>query len=107
MSDCAGVDEAFCRAVAAPAPRFWVSEERATAVVSRLLAGRTLGRMRPMRRRMFADIARRVRQLLEAEPSLSLYLAVERVVNSPAPSYYLSPGSAKAVFYARRMRDKG
>lgn len=81
--------------VNSPAPRFWVSEERAAAVVSALLRGKpVLDTMRPSKREMFEEIFRRVLDLREAHPDWRLSRLVFEVVNSPAPKFYMEPSSA-------------
>ena len=83
------------RIVNSPAPRFWVSEERAAAVVSALMRGKpVLETMRPTKREMFEEIHRRVVALRELHPDWSLCLLVFKVVNSPAPKFYMKTSSA-------------
>ena len=76
-----------------PAARFWVSEERATIVVSALLSGRDLPEnMRPTKCEMFSEIYHRV-------PKASVFELVCEVVNSPAPKFYMLPRSAMDIIY--------
>lgn len=83
------------RIVLSPAPRFWVSEERAAAVVSAIMRGKpVLETMRPTKREMFEEIHRRVVELKELHPDWSLCLLVFKVVNSPAPKFYMEASSA-------------
>ncbi|MCC8038853.1 MAG: hypothetical protein LIP02_12105, partial [Bacteroidales bacterium] len=56
-----------------PARRFYVSEERATAVVCSMLKGRdTLARMVPLRREMFSEIFTRYKDLRSLHPRRSI-----------------------------------
>lgn len=81
--------------VNSPAPRFWVSEERAAAVVSAIMRGKpVLETMRPTKREMFEEIHRRVVALKEAHPDWHLCQLVFKVVNSPAPKFYMEASSA-------------
>lgn len=81
--------------VNSPAPRFWVSEERAAAVVSSIMRGKPiLDTMRPTKREMFLEIHRRVVALKEQHPDWTLCALVLKVVNSPAPKFYMRPSSA-------------
>lgn len=81
--------------VNSPAPRFWVSEERAAAVVSAIMRGKpVLDTMRPTKREMFEEIHRRVVSLKEEHPDWNLCQLVFNVVNSPAPKFYMEPSSA-------------
>lgn len=95
--------ELFERASHTPASRFWVSERRAMMVISKMLKGDTLDSMNPKRREMFQEIFRRVKRILEAEPGISLIEASFRVVNSPAPEFYLTPQSARTMIYRLRV----
>lgn len=96
-----------------PSCRFWVSEERAAVVISGMHRGDSIECMRPLKREMYTEIYSRVTELLSRRPDLSLYEAVFEVVGSPAPKFYLSPGSAKVIickikrqWYTRRKRHR-
>lgn len=81
--------------VNSPSPRFWVSEERAAAVVSAIMRGKpVLKMMRPTKRAMFEEIHRRVVALKEQHPDWHLCRLVFEVVNSPAPKFYMEASSA-------------
>lgn len=81
--------------VNSPSPRFWVSEERAAAVVSAIMRGKpVLEAMRPTKREMFAEIHRRVVALKKEHPDWRLCQLVFKVVNSPAPKFYMEASSA-------------
>lgn len=83
-----------------PASRFWVSEERATIVVSSLLSGRDLPEtMRPTKCEMFSEIYRRVLELRKKRPTATIFQLVCEVVNSPAPKFYMLPRSAMDIIY--------
>lgn len=81
--------------VNSPSPRFWVSEERAAAVVSAIMRGKpVLKMMRPTKRAMFEEIHRRVIALKKKHPDWHLCQLVFEVVNSPAPKFYMEASSA-------------
>lgn len=83
-----------------PAARFWVSEERATIVVSAMLSGRNLPEnMRPTKHEMFSEIFNRVITLRRSRPKASVFELVSEVVNSPAPKFYMLPRSAMDIIY--------
>ncbi len=83
-----------------PCSRFWVSEERAMVVVSALVKGLSvLNAMRPTKREMFQEIYNRVTALQEAHPDVALFELVMRVVNSPAPKFYMRPRCAMEIIY--------
>lgn len=98
--------------VNSPAPRFWVSEERAVNVVSAIMRGTPiLNTMRPPKREMFTEIHRRVIDLKKLHPRWSLCQIVSAVVNSPAPKFYMMPSSARHTLFKIRngwydKRDK-
>lgn len=96
--------EVFRAIVDMPSRRFWVSEERAAIVVAGMMRGATLDKMRPQKREMFQEIHRRTLRMMNEHPGLSLSEAVGRVVRQPAPRFYLTPQSARIIFY--RIKDK-
>lgn len=97
------VSEACRFIVSRPCPRFWVSPVRASVVVAALLKGRdVLSSMRPNKREMFLEIFIRVKALRERRPAWSLSRLVTEVVESPAPKFYLTPGSAKIMICKAR-----
>lgn len=99
-------NDIFALTVQTPCERFWVSEERAVAVISRMASRyhQTLRYMRPQKRRMYREIYRRVAVLMERDSRLSRREAVEEVVAGQAPEFYLTPGSAKVILC--RMKKK-
>lgn len=83
-----------------PCSRFWVSEERATVVVTAIAKGKPiLNAMRPTKREMFKEIYRRVLALRKDQPEASLFDLVLKAVNSPAPKFYMTPRSAMETIY--------
>lgn len=103
-----GVLEVFNQMTDVPAPRFYISEERAFRLVSlRRRKGRWPEGIIPTRRRMLNEIYRRVEAMMEADPALDLRDAVFEVVNSPAPSFYLTPGSIRRIIYSFHAQRHG
>lgn len=93
------------RVVTTPTTRFWVSEGRAAIVISAMIKGRNpLAPMNATRQLMYREIYRRVTSLLRNEPQLPLAAAVARVVASPAPQFYLTPSSARIIYYRVKAR---
>lgn len=89
--------------VNSPSPRFWVSEERAAAVVSAIMRGKpVLETMRRSKREMFQEIHRRVVALKEVHPDWHLCQLVFEVVNSPAPKFYMEASSAQERLFKIR-----
>ena len=98
---------ALREAVEAPAPRFWVTEARATRIIAMLLKGEDVtGGMFPEKRRMYMEILRRVREEKERHPEMPLGDIVFGVVNSEAPSSYLSEWSAYKILVTRKKFPK-
>lgn len=82
-----------------PASRFWVSEERAAIVVSAMVAGKPMPRMRSNKREMFEEIYRRYLVMQEEYPDKSVYELVTKIVNQPAPKFYLTPRTVGEFIY--------
>lgn len=90
----------FEQVVNMPCSRFWVSEERATAVISAILRGQPiLDTMRPTKREMFLEIYSRVQEKQKEFPEMPLCDIVFFVVNSPAPKFYMKPKHASDTIY--------
>jgi hypothetical protein len=92
--------------VNSPARRFWVSEERAAIVIGKMLRGESIPHMRPLKREMYAEILRRVNDLRQRRPDLTIAMLVFHVVRQPAPRFYLTPGSAKVILSRIRSRRR-
>lgn len=82
-----------------PASRFWVSEERAAIVISAMAAGKPMPRMRSNKREMFTEIYRRYLLMREDYPDKSVYELVTKIVNQPAPKFYLTPRTVGEFIY--------
>lgn len=83
----------------APSSRFWVSEERASVIITLLDRGGSISNMRPLKREMYLEIYRRVQLLRSQSPGLSTYQCCIKVVNSPAPKFYMTPLSIRETIY--------
>lgn len=84
---------------ASPAERFWVSEERAVAVVSQIERGVSLDGMNRERIAMYTEIYRRYVILRQKHPSFSMSRLVSIIVHQPAPRFYLTAGTARVMLY--------
>ncbi len=90
----------YGQVVNTPCSRFWISEERATAVISAIMRGQPiLSSMRPTKREMFLEIYRRVLAMRNDNPDMPLCDIVFHVVNSPAPKFYMKPRHAREIIY--------
>lgn len=86
-----------------PSKRFWVSEERASVVLSVMLQEKQPQAIIRNRKEMFREIYKRAIRLMKKEPELSISEVARRVVNQQAPKFYLSPKSAKyIIFYEKK-----
>lgn len=93
--------------VNSPSPRFWVSEERAANVVSKIISGKpVLLTMRPTKREMFSEIHRRVIELKKQHPDWILCELVQKVITSPAPKFYMEANSLKRILCTIRKDCK-
>lgn len=92
--------------VNSPCSRFWVSEERAFAVVSAMLKHRdVLHNMHPMKREMYLKIYALVLAMRKQQPNEPLYKLVFNAVNSPAPKFYISPRYAMQIICKIRKNN--
>lgn len=87
--------ELYRKVVEMPTRRFYVSEERASIVISNMYKGRSIVQMRPNKREMYEEIYRRVLELKKERPNNSIYDLTFEVVQQPAPKFYLTPESAR------------
>ena len=83
--------------VTSPSKRFWVTSERASIVVYNMMKGDRLEHMRPLKRKMFREIYRRVMKLKRNYPQLSISILTEQAVSQPAPEFYITWQSAKVI----------
>ncbi len=113
------MDEIFHAVALSGASRFWVSEERAVAVISamrknaaaeknnepkHLFTGKYLQRISPTKRRMYAEIYNRVEDWQKDKPADTLQRAIAKIIQQPAPSFYLTEGSVKRMVYKIKRR---
>lgn len=82
-----------------PARRFYVSEERASIVISAMLSGNKLTKMRSNKREMFNEIFRRFLILRKQKPNSSVYHLVSEIVQQPAPKFYLTARTVGEFIY--------
>lgn len=101
--DVVNMGQACALAVSMPARRFWVSEERACAVVSAMMRNiSALDGMRGAKRRMFREIYRRVLLARKQNPEATLVDIVAGVIEQEAPEFYLEPMTVRDIIYKSR-----
>ena len=92
--------KAFHAAASAPAPRFWVSEPRAAAVVGKMLADEScIDSMTEEKREMYREIYRRFIKIRRMCPDMTIADIVFDIVNAEAPKSYLSKDRARSIIY--------
>lgn len=101
------VKKAFRTTADAPAPRFWVSESRAAAVIGRMLAGEdvTAG-MLPEKKEMYKELYARFLALRESRPGDSIGSLMFDAVNQPAPKTYMSWHRVQYIINLERRRRR-
>ena len=89
---------AFCEAADMPAPRFWVTEARATRIIRGMIRGEdpTDG-MNIEKKAMYQEIFNRVMKMKKENPEMAIGDIVFTVVNNPAPHSYLSWQRARGI----------
>ena len=89
-----------------PADRFYISEERAESEIRKIWKNTSLSEVtctgipNPRRQAMIKEIMKRVEVLMKRDTGLTLKDAVFEVVNSPAPSFYLTRGTMRTILYS-------
>lgn len=97
------INRAFRDAIEAPAPRFWVTEARATLIITQLLKGIDMTEgMQSQKRRMYLEILKRVKERRILEPDTPVGDIVFEIVNSEAPSSYLTIDRAYRIIKKAR-----
>lgn len=98
--------ELYILTATSPTSRFWVSERRAAEVMGAILRGMSLNKMSPTRHEMYTEIFTRFKEYRAKHPGASIYEATFAAVNSPAPKFYLTPGSVRILIYDIRRKRK-
>lgn len=109
MEECKYIrmDDIYKKVVNMPSSRFWVSDTRATIVVSAIIRGDAkLDAMWALRKEMYLEIYNRVMELKKTKPNVSISELCSIVVAMPAPKFYLTPDSAKIMICKARPKWK-
>ena len=96
--------EVYSKIVNMQSSRFWVSDIRAIQVIYAMMRGSTLKEMRPLKREMFEEIFKRVMDMKNKHPDMSIRDCCTSVISRPAPKFYLTPGSAKIMVCKARKK---
>lgn len=94
-------DEAYCKMVKEPAPRFYVTAKQAYQVIARMVKGNfeMVNMMKPIRRRMYYTLYDEFVALCE-KPSFynkSVWYIIQHAVERPAPEFYISSERARHI----------
>lgn len=96
---CGNSLEAICEKVRlTPATRFWVSEERATIVITQILKGEH-PIMSQEKQDMYGEILSRVKAVMQTQPDRTIGDIVFEVVHQPAPRFYYTTASIREMIY--------
>lgn len=82
-----------------PAKCFYVSEARALNVIRKMMKGENLDKILPLRKEMYEEIYRRVKEMRAKHPNRPLRDIVETILCQPAPRFYLTKSSCLTILY--------
>lgn len=106
IGDCVSISDVYeILATQVPCSRYWVTPARAVRAISVMRRGVT-DKWMPERKRMYKDIEERAKGVMAHRADLSWRQAVSKVVNSPAPSFYLTADSIKNTLYRLRKNRR-
>lgn len=101
------MSDVYNKIVNMPSRRFWVSDLRATLVISGMIRGNAhLEKMCQSKREMYEEIYRRVLSLSERYPNKPIPELCAMAVVQPAPKFYLAPSSARIMVIKARKEWK-
>ena len=92
-------NQVISQVATSPAQRFWISPERASKVINRMIAGDSLSYMKPHRRSMFYELYNRFLEYkkLPQYANLPTSHIMVYVVEEEAPSFYLTNGTIQKL----------
>lgn len=89
------------RTLKTPTSRFWVDPDRARDMMTRIEKDpECMQGMYPERRRMYADLYRKYREMQCRFPGQSKIKSVTMAIYSGAPEFYLSTSRARTILYS-------
>lgn len=93
-----------------PTKRFWVSEFRASIVISMMMKGESIDGMNEMRKKMYNDMYIIAKGIKENNPRVNNMELATLVCATKAPCFYIKPASASVIisriYKKRRCRSK-
>lgn len=95
------------KAAVAAAPRFFVSFENARRFVSMLVRKKNLPLVNKNKIAMYKELYRRYKKLRQedAENPVIHYTALEKIIEEPAPSFYLDTETFRCLLY-KALRER-
>lgn len=111
VEECSHLDfkTIYSHVVNTPTYRFWISDEAAVQTISYMLKNNgDLSLVTPNKREMIIELYHRVKEFLKVHPNESLDEAVFVCIRTPAPKYYITPGTAHVLIhkYQKAWREK-
>ena len=101
------LDDIVCQLANMPAPRFYVSEERAAFVLSAMHHGKKLKGMQKNKKQMFQELYRRAKKIIKNMKTVDWTDWIEiahTIIVQPAPKFYITPGSIKVVISRAKIK---
>lgn len=94
------LDVIFRKVASSPASRFFISEQRANLIIADKRRSGAWNVRNPQRLEMLREIERIANTLFRSGRYTRFADAIFDAVNSPAPSFYLTPRSARTIIYS-------
>lgn len=91
-------DDLLLETILSPAKRFYVSEEQALRTISKILKGQSVVFKNILKKKMYDEILRRVMEKWDRDKEPLIYLLC-RIINEPAPRFYINLKSARILYY--------
>ena len=98
-------EEIIKHAVKSEAPRFYVTFENARRFISLLSRKKKLPLINSNKLEMYKEIYRRYMQQVKDSSKRYKYIILERIIEEPAPSFYLDEQSFRGIVY-RTLRER-
>ena len=87
------------------APRFFTSLPTAQRIISRMFRGIKVHFTNKNKERMYNEIYRRTLQAIQ-EGRIKSYVDIEKIIEQPAPSYYVNRFTMKTIVYKSLKQNR-
>ena len=88
------------RVINGGAPRFFISEEQAAKIISKMESGKQ-PKKTDVKKRLCDDLYRVYLEIAERKKGCFKYCIIEEAVHSPAPSFYIKPQRALDIIWGK------